>query len=211
MVVGRIGAPLAGQIQHLAQDHLGEGGVVQVEEGLDLPGHAAHQLAAKALVLHLDLVRGVHDGLIGRLVDSGLDIQLAVGLGGDGDLGAAAGQQAVGVVVEAVRPVGLHLLAVPLIGDRAGKQEDCHLFFGILIDVGIPRLHQQQAHVHLGAHVVHRGVNIGIVPVLQLGVLVHIGHWSHLLNKDCCSNSIRASGAMHFNHFRQDMRLPKIH
>ncbi|SCJ35204.1 Uncharacterised protein [uncultured Blautia sp.] len=159
MVVGRIGAPLAGQIQHLAQDHLGEGGVVQVEEGLDLPGHAAHQLAAKALVLHLDLVRGVHDGLIGRLVDSGLDIQLTVGLGGDGHLRAAAGQQAVGI----------------------------------------------------GTHVVHRGVNIGIVPVLQLGVLVHIGHWSHLLNKDCCSNSIRASGAMHFNHFRQDMRLPKIH
>ena len=66
-------------VQDLAQDHVGEGRVVQIEEGLDLPLHAAHQLTIGALVLGLHGLGGVHDGLIGLVVQGLLDVQLAVG------------------------------------------------------------------------------------------------------------------------------------
>ena len=55
---------LAG-VQHLAQDHVGKGRVVVVEEGLDLPLHAAQQLALAAGVLGLDGIGGVQDRLKG--------------------------------------------------------------------------------------------------------------------------------------------------
>ena len=181
MVMGRIGAPLAGQVQHLAQDHVGEGGVVQVEEGLDLPGHAAHQLAAEALVLHLDLVGAVHDGLVVLVVDGLLDIQLAVAVGRQNDPGPPGRQQAVSVVVEAVGPVSLHGLSAPLVGDLAGKEQHGGLLLRLLDGIGVAIFHQQKADVHLGPHIVHGGIDIGVIAVLQRPVLVHIGHWSHLL------------------------------
>ena len=121
VVVGGIGGPLAGVVQHLAQNHVGEGGVVVVKEGLDLPLHAAQQLPIAPGVLGLDSVGGVHNGLKRLVVQGLLDVQLAMGLGGEGDLGAPACQQAVGLVMEAVGPAGLYGLSAPSIGHFAGK------------------------------------------------------------------------------------------
>ena len=181
MMMRGIGGPLAGMVQDLAQDHVGEGGVVQIEKGLDLSLHAAHQFTIGALVFGLHGLGGVHDGLIGLVVQGLLDVQLAVGVGGQGDLGALAGQQAVGLVVEAVGAVSIDLLAIPLVGDLAREQQDRDLLVGLVEGKDVAVLHQQQAHIHLGAHIVHSGVDIGIVAVLQFGVLIKIGHRKHLL------------------------------
>ena len=152
-----------------------------VEESLDLPLHAAQQLAVAAGVLGLDGLRRVHDRLVVALVDGLLDIELAVVMGSQRDLGAPGRQQAERLMMEAVRPVGLAGLAVPLIGNTAGKQQHRDLLFRLLEGEGVALFHQQQADVHLGAHVVHGGIDIGVVPVLQFSIFVKIGHWKHLL------------------------------
>ncbi len=180
VVVRGIGGPLAGVVQHLSQNHIGEGGVVVVEKGFDLPLHAAQQLAAAPGVLGLDGVGGVHDGREGLVVQGFLNVELTVGLGGEGDLGAPARQQAVGLVVEAVGPVGLAGLSVPGVGHLAGEEQHGDFLLRLVKGKDVAGLHYQQAHVHLGAHVVRRHVDVGIVALFELVVLAEIGHWSHL-------------------------------
>ena len=184
-------------VQHLAQDHVGEGGVVVVEEGLNFPLHAAQELALVSGVLGLDGVGGVHDRLEGLFVPGFLDIQLAVGLGGEDDFLSPARQEAVRLVVEAVGAAGLHSLPGPLIGHLSGEEQDGDFLLGLLEGEDVAGLHHQQAHVHLGAHVVGGRVDVGVVALLEFGVFVKIGHWNHLPN---CNS----------NHFCDDMRVTKI-
>ena len=185
MVMRRIGGPLAGTVQHLAQHHVGEGGVVIVEEGLDLPLHSAHQLALGTGVLGLDGLRGVHDRLVILLIQGILHIKLTVGMSRQGDLGSSGSQQAVGLVMEAVGAVGINGLAGVFIGDLALEKQDGNLAVGAFIGVGIAVLQYQQAHVHLGAHVIGGRINVGVVARLEFLVLVEIGHGEHLLFTKC--------------------------
>ena len=176
--MGRIAGPLAGVAEHLTQDHVGEGGVVIVEEGLDLPLHGAHQLAVGAGVLGLHGLRGVEDGLVVPFVDGLLDVDLAVAAGGETDLGAPGRQQTVCLVIEAVRALGFNALVIP--GNLYRALEEQHRAFLLLLPDGeaVPFFHEQQAHVHHGAVIVLGGVDIRIVAPLQLGVLVQISHAS---------------------------------
>ena len=168
-----------------------------VEEGLDLPLHAAQKLAIAPGVLGLDGVGGVHDRLKGLFVEGLLDVQLAVGLGGEDDLLPPARQETVGLMVEAVGTLGLHGLPGPLVGHRTGEEEDGDFLFRLLEGEGVAGLHDQEAHVHLGAHVVRGHIDVGVVPLLEFGVFVKIGHWNHLPN---CNS----------NHFCDDTRVTKI-
>ena len=176
VMMGRIAGPLAGVAEHLTQDHVGEGGVVIVEEGLDLPLHGAHQLAVGAGVLGLHGFGGVEDGLVVPFVDGLLDVDLAVAAGGETDLGAPGRQQAVGLVMEAVGTPGLNGLVVP--GDLHSALEKQHRAFLLFLadGEGVPFFHEQQAYVHHGTIVVLSGVDIGIVAPLQLGVLIQVSH-----------------------------------
>ena len=54
--------------------------------------------------------------------------------------------------------------------------EDGDFLFRLVEGEGVTGLHQQEAHVHLGAHIVHGGVDIGVISVLQLVILIKISH-----------------------------------
>ena len=181
MVVGRIGGPFPRIVQHLPQHHVGEGGVLVVEEGLDLPPHTAHQLAVGPGVLGLDGRGGIHHRRIIPLVDGLLDVQLAVPVGSQLHPRPPGGQQAVRLMAEAVGPFGLHSLSVPPVGHLPGEQQHGDFLQRLLKNKGIPVLHHQKAHVHLGPHVVRRGVDIGVVSLFQLRIFVKVGHPNQLL------------------------------
>ena len=181
MVVGRIGGPFPRIIQHLAQHHVGKGGVVVVKKCLDLPLHTAHQFTVGARVLGLDRLRGIHHRRVVPLVEGLLDVQLAVPMGGQLHPRPPGGQQAVRLMAEAVGPFGLHRLSVPPVGHLPGEQQHGNFLQRLLKNKGIPVLHHQKAHIHLGPHVVRRGVDIGVVSLFQLRVFVKVGHPNQLL------------------------------
>ena len=174
MMMGRIGGPLAGEVQHLAQDHVGEGRVLIVEEGLDLPAHGAHKLPVGPGVLDLDRFGGVEHGRVVPVVGGLLNVQLRVGSGGQGDLRPPRGQQAVGLVAEAVGAVGQNGRIPVAQRHSALEQQHGGLLFPVADGVGVARFHHQHAHVHLGPQIVRRGVDIHVVAAMQLFVEIHM-------------------------------------
>ena len=185
-MMGRIGGPLAGEVQHLAQHHVGEGGVVVVKECLDFPAHTSHQLTVGARVLHLNGIGCEQDGRIALGIDGGLEIKLAVGQGGEGDTGAAGSQQAGALVMEAIRTVGPDGAAVPVKDHTTGKEQNGGLLGLVLICIGVSGLHNQQTDIHLGAHIIYGGVQIRIVAPFEFRVLIQVSHDGSAPHRPVC-------------------------
>ena len=174
MMMRRIARPLARQVDHFAQHHVGVGGVVQVEAGADVALDAAHQLAVCAACPGIGIFRLVHLVREGLVIECLLDVDVAGAVCDDLDLGALAHMQAGRIVVKRVRAVHVVGLVIPLDGALAVEYQRSQLLLGLLEGVGVAVLHHEECNVHHGvlADALVQA-DIFVIPTLDLLIHVH--------------------------------------
>ena len=127
-------------------------------------------------MLGLHGFRGVEHGGEGGLVHGFLDISFTVLPGGEGDLLPAPRVEAVGFIMEAVGTDGFLGAAAPPEGDAARPEEDGDFLIFLVEAEAVSRLQNQQTHVHLGAVIVFRRVNVGVIARAKEAARIQIGH-----------------------------------